>query len=144
MPISYDTDHRATATDRPRSKGAAILNGVKCTCPNCGEGRLFDKWLKVTPQCDVCGEELFHEQAHDFPPYITITIVGHIVLTLLMIVEANFVWTTATHMLVWIPLATVMTLALMQPVKGGVVGFQWAVRMFGFGGNEPRPEGTHD
>jgi uncharacterized protein (DUF983 family) len=53
-----------------------------------------------------------------------------------MIVEARTQWSLTTHLLVWIPLATVMTLGLMQPVKGGVVGMQWAVRMFGFGGEE--------
>ena len=72
-----------------RSVRNAILTGVKCRCPSCGEGRLFDKWLKVTPVCNACGEELFHERAQDFPPYITISIVGHIVVTLLLIVEAN-------------------------------------------------------
>jgi len=79
---------------------------------------------------------LHHERAQDFPPYITITIVGHVIVTLLMIVEARTQWSLTTHLLVWIPLATVMTLGLMQPVKGGVVGMQWAVRMFGFGGEE--------
>ena len=86
--------------------------------------------------CKHCGEELHHERAQDFPPYITITIVGHVIVTLLMIVEARTQWSLTTHLLVWIPLATVMTLGLMQPVKGGVVGMQWAVRMFGFGGEE--------
>ncbi|MEL6750681.1 MAG: DUF983 domain-containing protein [Pseudomonadota bacterium] len=121
-----------------RSKADAVWKGIKGTCPNCGEGQLFDRWLKVTPTCSACGEELHHERAQDLPPYITITIVGHIVVTLLMMVEANFEWSMTTHLLVWIPVATAMTLALMQPVKGGVVGLQWAIRMFGFGGNEEK------
>ena len=73
-----------------RSVRDAIVKGVKCRCPKCGEGKMFDKWLKVTPTCSNCGEELYHERAQDFPPYITITIVGHIVVTLLLVVEANF------------------------------------------------------
>ncbi len=126
-------------TDAEQAKRAvrpAIWKGIKCKCPKCGEGKLFEKWLKVTPTCKHCGEELHHERAQDFPPYITITIVGHVIVTLLMIVEARTQWSLTTHLLVWIPLATVMTLGLMQPVKGGVVGMQWAVRMFGFGGEE--------
>ncbi len=126
-----------------RSKALAVKRGVQCRCPNCGTGKLFDRWLKVTPQCSACGEALHHEQAQDFPPYITITIVGHIVVTLLMMVEANYDWSMTTHLLVWIPLTIVLTLALMQPVKGGVVGFQWALRMFGFGDEEARPESQH-
>jgi len=126
-----------TDEDRPkRAVRPAIQRGSKCKCPNCGEGRMFDKWLKVTPVCKNCGEELHHEQAQDFPPYITITIVGHIVVTLLMIVESRTDWSLTTHLLVWLPLASALTFALMQPVKGGVVGMQWAVRMFGFDGEE--------
>lgn len=117
----------------------AIVKGLKCRCPNCGEGKLFDKWLKVTPQCSRCGEELFHEQAQDFPPYITISIVGHIVVTMVLVVESNFELSMNTHLMIWIPLATVLSLTMMQPVKGGVVGMQWALRMFGFDGNS-----THD
>lgn len=113
----------------------AIIKGVKCRCPNCGEGKMFNKWLKVTPNCSHCGEELYHERAQDFPPYITITIVGHIVVTLLLIVEANIELSMNTHLMIWIPLAFALSLLMMQPVKGGVVGMQWALRMFGFDGN---------
>ncbi|MCJ8309281.1 MAG: DUF983 domain-containing protein [Rhizobiaceae bacterium] len=118
-----------------RSVRDAIVKGVKCRCPKCGEGKMFDKWLKVTPTCSNCGEELYHERAQDFPPYITITIVGHIVVTLLLVVEANFELSMNTHLMIWIPLAFVLSLLMMQPVKGGVVGMQWALRMFGFDGN---------
>ena len=118
-----------------RSVRDAIVKGVKCRCPKCGEGKMFDKWLKVTPKCDCCGEELYHERAQDFPPYITITIVGHIVVTLLLIVEANIELSMNTHLMIWIPLAFALSLLMMQPVKGGVVGMQWALRMFGFDGN---------
>lgn len=118
-----------------RSVRDAIIKGVKCRCPSCGEGKMFNKWLKVTPKCSHCGEELFHERAQDFPPYITITIVGHIVVTLLLIVEANIELSMNTHLMIWIPLAFALSLLMMQPVKGGVVGMQWALRMFGFDGN---------
>jgi len=125
-------------TQKPdRPVRPAIFKGIQCKCPACGEGKLFGKWLKVEPHCKSCGEELFHERAQDFPPYITITIVGHIVVTLLMIAEANFDWSLNTHLMVWIPLGFGLALAMMQPVKGGVVGMQWALRMFGFSG-EPQ------
>ncbi len=118
-----------------RSVREAMLKGAKCRCPRCGEGSLFEKWLKVSPVCEACGEELFHERAQDFPPYITISIVGHVIVTLLLLVEASFDLTMTTHLMIWIPLATLLTLVLMQPVKGAVVGMQWALRMFGFDGN---------
>jgi hypothetical protein len=33
-------------------------------------------------------------------------------------------------------MAVMLALALMQPVKGAVVGYQWARRMHGFGGDD--------
>ncbi|MDD9909983.1 MAG: DUF983 domain-containing protein [Ahrensia sp.] len=111
----------------------AILKGLRGKCPRCGEGRIFHKWLKVSQQCSVCGQDLHHERAQDFPPYVVIVIVGHVVVTALMLVEARTDWSMTTHLLVWIPLTVVLTLALLQPVKGGVVGLQWALKMFGFG-----------
>ena len=106
---------------------------LRLVCPRCGNGKLFGKWLKVNPQCSECGQELHHERAQDFPPYIVIMIVGHVVVTALMIAEANTDWSLTTHLLVWIPVTIVMSLLLMQPVKGAVVGLQWALKMFGFG-----------
>ncbi len=117
-----------------RAVWPAILKGLKGHCPRCGKGKLFGKWLKVNSHCPECNEELFHERAQDFPPYIVITIVGHVVVTALMIVEANTQWSLALHLAVWIPLTVVLSLLLMQPIKGGVVGMQWALKMFGFGG----------
>ena len=101
---------------------------------------LFDKWLKVSHRsCNACGEELLHERAQDFPPYITISIVGHIVVTLCVDGGSQF---CAVHDHPSADLGAArywcLPLALMQPVKGGVVGMQWALRMFGFDGKGRR------
>ena len=126
----------AHEADADRPVWPAIWKGFKNRCPNCGQGRLFHRWLKVTSNCPNCDEELFHEKSDDLPPYLTIVIVGHIVVTLILIVESRVVWSLTTHLLLWIPITSIMTLAMLQPIKGGVVGLQWALRLFGFGGGE--------
>lgn len=93
---------------------------------------MFGKYLKVVPTCSVCGEELHHHRADDFPPYIVISIVGHILLSLALTIELAFapsVWVTCTLL---IALGSILTLALLQPVKGGVVAIQWGMGMDGF------------
>src|SRR6478735_746935 len=40
----------------------------------------------------------------------------------------------------YLPLTLVLSLALLQPVKGAVVGLQWALRMHGFDENTPSDE----
>ena len=38
-----------------------------------------------------------------------------------------------TYLLIMLPLGIVLPLAMLQPIKGAVVGLQWAKRMHGFG-----------
>jgi uncharacterized protein (DUF983 family) len=110
----------------------ALARGFRCRCPNCGEGRLFASFLKATPACENCGEDMTHHRADDAPPYITIFIVGHIVVPLNLMVERAVEWPLWLHMSVWPALALVLCLLLMQPVKGALIGYQWALRMHGF------------
>lgn len=110
----------------------AMRNGFKGRCPHCSHGRLFRVFLKVADECPVCGEELHHHRADDFPAYIIILLVGHIVVPLVLMTETHFAPAYWLHMSLWPALTFVLALALLQPVKGAVVGLQWALRMHGF------------
>ena len=127
-----NTDQRELAT--------AIKRGIRCRCPNCGEGRLFRKFLKPVDRCAACGEDYTHQRADDLPAYLSVVIVGPIVIGGFMMTD--LVWTLANwvHLAIWTPLTVLLALATIQPIKGAVIGFQWATRMHGFGGAEPQPE----
>lgn len=120
----------------------AMVRGFRCRCPHCGEGKLFRKFLKVADSCDACGEEYHHHRADDLPAYLVIVIVGHIVVGAFMGLENVFTLTTWQHLAIWVPITLVMTVGLLQPVKGSVVGLQWALRMHGFSGKADELE-TH-
>jgi uncharacterized protein (DUF983 family) len=109
-----------------------MTRGFHCRCPNCGEGRLYRAFLKVVDRCPVCGEELFHQRADDAPPYFVILITGHIVVPLALIVETVYSPPYWLHALLWTPLTAGLALGLLQPIKGAIVGWQWANRMHGF------------
>ena len=116
------------------------VRGLRGRCPHCGEGRMFRAFLKVADACPACGEELHHHRADDFPAYLVIVIVGHIVVALALAVEATYAPPLWLHALIWLPLTFAMALALIQPVKGAVVGFQWEHGMEGFGASRRRRE----
>jgi uncharacterized protein (DUF983 family) len=101
-------------------------------CPHCGEGRLFGRFLKVLDHCPVCGEELFHHRADDFPAYIVIVIVGHVIVSGILAVEIAYRPPYWVHLAIWLPLTVIGALALLQPVKGAIVGLQWQLGMHGF------------
>lgn len=111
----------------------ALFRGVRCTCPQCGEGRLFRKFLKVAGTCDACGEELHHHRADDMPAYIVMSIVGHIVVGFVLWTELRYAPPVWVHWTLWLPLTLILTLGLLQPVKGVIVALQWKLRMHGFG-----------
>ena len=120
-------------TTRPhRSLAQAMMRGLHCRCPNCGEGRLFRAYLKVVDRCAVCGTELFHQRADDAPPYFVILITGHIVVPAALLVETEFAPPLWLHALIWVPLTLALALGLLQPIKGAIVGWQWANYMHGF------------
>ena len=66
-----------------------------------------------------------------------IVIVGHIVVPTALLIEADYSPPVALQLAIYLPLTALMSLALLQPVKGAVVGLQWALRMHGFDDNAP-------
>lgn len=75
--------------------------------------------------------------ADDFPPYIVILLLGHILAPVAIAIDSRFsppLWMFGIYgSLVIIALA----LAMLQPVKGGVIAWQWALRMQGFAPANP-------
>ncbi|MBI3704623.1 MAG: DUF983 domain-containing protein [Rhizobiales bacterium] len=114
------------------SAGEALWRGLRGRCPACGEGRMFRAFLKVADQCPRCGEELHHHRADDFPAYLVIIITGHILVPIVLAVETHIAPAIWVSMTLWPAVALVMTLGLLQPVKGAVVAIQWHGGMHGF------------
>ncbi len=115
-----------------RSTQTAMIKGVQLKCPACGEGALFQSFLKVADTCGTCGEELHHQRADDAPAYFTMFIVGHIVVGLVMVVETAYAPELWVHALLWGPLLLGLSLFLLPRIKGALIGLQWAQRMHGF------------
>jgi len=124
----------ANSPDNVRPVGPALLKGLRCRCPNCGVGKLFSGYLKSVDACSVCHQEIHHHRADDLPPYLTVFIVGHIVVGLFMFVERAVTLSMWTHLAIWVPITLFLSLALLQPLKGATIALQWALRLGGFGG----------
>ena len=122
-------------TGRPaRPLWNAIRNGFLGRCPKCGQGRLFAGFLKVVPACSHCGEEMHHHRADDLPAYLVVLVVGHVIVGAFMGFEATTTLSTWQHLAIWVPLTVILSIGLIRPIKGAVVGLQWALYMHGFGG----------
>jgi uncharacterized protein (DUF983 family) len=129
-----------------RDFSTAIQRGVLGRCPNCGKGKLFRAFLKVADACPVCQEDLHHHRADDAPAYFVILLVGHIVVPLALFVETGYAPAYWIHLALWLPLTLGLSIGLLQPIKGAIVGWQWAHEMHGFDQRKPaaRPIGDSD
>lgn len=120
----------------------AMARGLRCRCPNCGKGKIFRAFLKVADKCSECGQDFSGHRADDLPAYLVIVIVGHIVVPIVLWIETDYAPPIPLQLAIYLPLTLISSLLLLQPVKGAVVGLQWAFRMHGF--EESRPEGIEE
>ena len=110
-----------------RSMAMGMKRGMAFRCPNCGQGKLYRKYLKVQ-DCPACGNENSRYPADDAPPYFTILIVGHLVVAPLLFLR--WIWQAPTALVVGttLPALLVLTLLFLPVVKGAVVGALWSLR----------------
>jgi uncharacterized protein (DUF983 family) len=70
--------------------------------------------------------------SRDFPAYLVIVIVGHLIVPAALHIEMEFAPSYWIHLALWLPLILGLSLGLLQPIKGAVVATQWRLGMHGF------------
>jgi uncharacterized protein (DUF983 family) len=128
---------QGSAVTEKRDVWTAMKRGFRGRCPRCGEGKLFRAFLKVDNKCPVCALDFTPHRADDLPAYLVIVIVGHIMVPLALWIEINYSPPVALQLAIYLPATLLASLLLLQPVKGAVVGLQWALRMHGFDEQNP-------
>src|SRR4030088_3323020 len=129
---------RDSVKGEKRDLWTAMKRGFRCRCPRCGEGKLFRAFLKVDNNCSVCGLDYTPHRADDLPAYLVIVIVGHIVVPMILWIETDYSPSVPLQLSIYLPRTLSLSLLLLQPVKGAVVGVQWALRMHGFDEKNPQ------
>jgi uncharacterized protein (DUF983 family) len=104
-----------------------ISRGARRRCPTCGQGSLFDGFLTLRPTCSVCGANNADYLCEDFPPYLTIFAVGHLVVPLLVLIDLRYQPSEWLQAAIWLPVTVLLCLLLLPIMKGGVAGLCWAV-----------------
>ena len=106
------------------AKPNPLLAGAIGRCPNCGEGQLFEGFLRVSRACKACGFDLAAADSGDGPAVFVILIAGLIAAfgaLFTMVATRSVVLTLA----IWLPMTLVIVLGLLRPMKGLMLAAQF-------------------
>lgn len=108
-----------------------LAAALRCRCPRCGQGKLFDGLLTVAPRCDACGLDLAAQDAGDGPAVFVVLILGALVVGLAILVEVEFAPPFWVHLVLWTPVVIGGAIALLRPLKAGLIAMQYRHHLLG-------------
>ena len=100
-------------------------SGFHGRCPRCGEGPLYDGFLNVADRCTICGLDYAGQDSGDGAAFFIIMIIGFVVVGMALALEVTFAPPVWLHMILWLPLSLILTLAMMRPAKGILIALQF-------------------
>ncbi|MGZ3304387.1 MAG: DUF983 domain-containing protein [Asticcacaulis sp.] len=103
----------------------ALSRGLRRRCPHCGEASSFRSYLKIVDVCPSCHTPLGLYPCDDGPAYLTILIVGHLVVGPTFLFP--FIWQMPMQVVLpsLIAALAAMTLILLPFVKGMFLALLW-------------------
>ena len=101
-----------------------IRAGLLCRCPNCGQGPLYEGFLKVVDRCEACGFDYSRLNTGDGAAIFIMQIAGGIVV--FGALYAMIAWNPPIWLLLLItlPLVAGLSIGLMRPGKGVMIALQ--------------------
>lgn len=104
----------------------SIGRGLAQRCPCCGKGGLYRRYLKVRPNCEACGHDLARYPADDGPAYLTILLVGHLIIGPMLFFPVVWETSPAYSLPIILGSLTAITLLALPRIKGGWIGMMYA------------------
>ena len=102
-----------------------LKNTFRFKFPHCGQGDLYDSFLKLATLCRSCKADLSNIRADDAPAWLTIFIVGHIITPILLFVLPNLNYPDWILILLIIIPSLVLALIILPFSKSLFVGIIW-------------------
>ncbi len=113
---------------KPHSILKAIKRGFNKNCPRCGHHSIYKSYIKFAPKCSKCNIKFSKYSTDDGPAYITIFLVGHIIIPLVLITEGGRFPPPILFQLIFWPIITIcLCLWFLPRIKGAFLGLQISV-----------------
>ena len=95
---------------------------------------MFDGYLKVAENCEVCGLDLKAKDSGDGPAVFIMMVLGFVVVGLAVWVEVAFSPPYWVHVVLWTPVTIGGSLGLLRPFKGVLVALHYKHHLLEGGG----------
>jgi len=115
----------------PDTAYKALGRGFRGLCPSCGQPHFFPKFLKPVELCPACQQDWMPQRADDFPAYVVIIVTGHIMAPIIIALVGHTTLPLWMNWTIILSLGIILTVSLLQPVKGAIIAFQWWMGMHG-------------
>ncbi|GGC96332.1 DUF983 domain-containing protein [Aquisalinus flavus] len=99
---------------------------MACKCPRCGQGRLYDGFLKVAERCPRCGLDYSRADSGDGPAIFLLFIVGFIAVLVLVVLRFGLGAPAWAALLASLVSCVVATWISIRPLKAYMVALQYA------------------
>ena len=99
--------------------------GLTCSCPRCGEGKLFSGYLNLAPRCSACGLDYSFADSGDGPAVFVILAGG--LVAVLAVLAVELIWRPSfwVHAAVGIPAVLIATLLPLRILKSLLIALQF-------------------
>lgn len=102
-----------------------IVTALKGACPRCGAPSLFAGWVRFAPRCNGCGLDYSGFNVGDGPAAFLTLIVGTIIVVLSIWLELSLGPPVWLHLLLWIPLTTLLVIVSLRWAKGALLALEF-------------------
>jgi len=102
-----------------------IVTALKGACPRCGAPSLFAGWVRFAPRCGGCGLDYSGFNVGDGPAAFLTLIVGTIIVVLSIWLELSLGPPVWLHLLLWIPLTTLLVIVSLRWAKGALLALEF-------------------
>lgn len=102
-----------------------VQTGLRGKCPRCGQGHIFDGFLKMRQSCEVCGLDYSYADPADGPAIFVqlfACVPGVVFMIALELLFNPPIW---VHLFVSLPMVVLSTVAPLRPLKGWLVASQF-------------------
>jgi Uncharacterized protein conserved in bacteria len=107
------------------AKDAILKYGLRCRCPQCGKGRLFNGFLTLAPRCEVCDLDFSFADPADGPAFFIMIIMGIPAAAFGVWIELTWEPPMWVHLLTSLPFLLLICIPPIRPAKGMLVASQY-------------------